>query len=318
MARNELHLLIHDRRFGQLYPDLFRALGCSLPLTVASTDAAFFAALPTADVLVGTPAGLPDGALRGAGHLRLIQSLWAGVERWWPLEPPAQVPLARMTRIFGAPIAEYVFGHLLAQQQQVARIKAQQTDRRWEQFTPVGLAGRTMGIAGAGDIGLAIARRAAAFEMRVLGLGRRLRPAQPPFDGFFTTAELHRFLPELDYLVLVLPRTAGTDNLFGAEAFAQMRRGAWLVNVGRGHVVDETALADALGSGRLGGAVLDVFQTEPLPAESPLWGLPNAVITPHLSGITVPEPAAVVAWENVQRLLRGEAVVGVVDRTAGY
>lgn len=311
-------VLIHDRQHGNLYVEELRALGCTWPLTVANDTEAFLAALPEADVLVGTPAGLPPGALRTAGHLRLVQGVWGGVEGWLPLELPESVPLARMTRIFGAPIAEYVFGHLLAQYQQVARVRAQQAERRWEKFVPALLAGQTMGIAGAGDIGSAIARRAAAMEMRVLGLVRRARPAEPPFERFYTPAELDAFLPDLDVLVLVLPKTPSNHHLFGAAAFARMKRGAWLVNVGRGHCLDEAALVAALRDGQLAGAVLDVFQTEPLPPESPLWTAPNAVLTPHISGLTLPVPAAAVVWENLQRLVRGEPIPGLVDRAAGY
>ena len=313
-----LRVLIHDARHAAKYAELLRNLGCSYPITTATNAAELAAALPEADVLIGTPVGLPPGALSGAGHLRLVQGLWAGVEGWLPTGLPASVPLVRMTRIFQAPIAEYVFGHLLALNLQLARLRANQAERRWEPFAAETLAGKTMGIAGVGDIGLGIARRAAAFDMRVWGLVRRQRAAAPPVERYLSSDELAQLLPEQDYLVLVLPKTGDTRALFDAGTFARMKRGARLVNVGRGHAVDEGALAEALRTGQLGAAVLDVFQTEPLPTDSPLWGLPNAVITPHNSGITQQEPAAVVVWENLQHLLRGEPLPGLVDRAAGY
>ena len=313
-----LRVLIHDARHAAKYAELLRNLGCSYPITTATNAAELAAALPEADVLIGTPAGLPPGALSGAGHLRLVQGLWAGVEGWLPTGLPASVPLVRMTRIFQAPIAEYVFGHLLALNLQLARLRANQAERRWEPFAAETLAGKTMGIAGGGDTGGGMARGAAAFDWGGGGRGRRRRAAAPPVERYFSSDELAQFLPELDYLVLVLPKTGDTRALFDAGTFARMKRGARLVNVGRGHAVDEGALAEALRTGQLGAAVLDVFQTEPLPIDSPLWGLPNAVITPHNSGITQQEPAAVVVWENLQHLLRGEPLPGLVDRAAGY
>jgi D-2-hydroxyacid dehydrogenase (NADP+) len=181
-------------------------------------------------------------------------------------------------------IAGTVMLYLLALSRDLPRWTREQAVRHWEPRRFRDLAGMRLGIVGIGSIGGEVAKLASAFEMDVIGLRRHPRGDEP-----CTTWSADAF-PDLlawaDAIVVTAPLNDDTRGMFDAGAFASMRRGAWFVNVGRGEVVDETALVDALASGHLGGAGLDVFTTEPLPQDSPLWSMPDVIVTPHSSGIT--------------------------------
>jgi glyoxylate/hydroxypyruvate reductase len=298
---------------AEAYAAVLRARGFAGRLLVTSTAEQLAPLLPEADVLVCAP--LEPGLLAGARKLRWIQSIWAGVEGWMRQPPPPGVVLTRMHGVFGAWIAEWAFAHLLHAWWDVERLRRQQDRREWIRYRPGRLFGRTLGVAGTGDIGQAVAERGRAFGMRVLGLSRTGEP-QPAFDA--VVSRLEAFLPRLDAVVITLPLTDATRGIFDARALSLLPRGAWLLNAGRGQVVDEAALAEALRSGQLGGAVLDVFAEEPLPAGSPLWTLPGSFVTPHMSGPSVPEECAQVVFANLERFVRGEPLRGVVDFARGY
>jgi phosphoglycerate dehydrogenase-like enzyme len=171
-----------------------------------------------------------------------------------------------------------------------------------------------LGIVGMGAIGSEVARLAAAFEMEVVGVRRRPRGDEPCTT--WPTDEMPQLLTWADAIVLCAPLTDDTRGIFDAAAFASMRQGAWLINVGRGEVVDEPAMIDALACGHLGGAGLDVFTVEPLPDDSPLWSMPNVIITPHSSGITTRSYRRSIDLfiDNFGRYTRGEPLRNVVVR----
>jgi phosphoglycerate dehydrogenase-like enzyme len=175
-------------------------------------------------------------------------------------------------------------------------------------------------IAGVGPIGRAVARACSTFGMRVRGLGRTARRGDEAFDTIHGLDELVEALPWADYVVDTLPATPQTHHAFGAEAFAAMNPWTRFVNVGRGSTVDERALADALREGTLGGAALDVFEEEPLPASSPLWSMPGVIVSPHMSGDAAGWQEAVVELfiENLERYLTGRPLRNVVDKARGY
>ena len=210
-------------------------------------------------------------------------------------------------------IAGTVMLYLLALSRDLPRWTREQDARRWEPRRFDDLAGMKLGIVGMGSIGGEVARLAAAFEMEVIGLRRRPRGDERcptwPADA----------LPELlawaDVVVVTAPLTDATRGMFDADAFAAMRPGAWFVNVGRGEVVDEAALVDALARGHVGGAGLDVFATEPLPNDSPLWAMPNVIITPHSSGVTTRSYRRSIDLfvDNFGRHARGEPLRNVVE-----
>jgi D-2-hydroxyacid dehydrogenase (NADP+) len=225
------------------------------------------------------------------------------------------------------PIAEHVMACLLALARRLPETLRDQQERMWRPNVLVGeaspwlLAGRTMGIIGVGTLGEAVAVRAKAFGMRVIGLRRNPARGVPKgFDDVVGRADRERLLAEADVIVIAAPLTPETDRLIDAAAIATMKPGAIVINVARGQLVDEAALADALEAGRLGGAALDVFTTEPLPSHSPLWAMPNVIVTPHNSGFRTGHFDAVIDLfaENLKRFEGGVELLNVVDLERGY
>jgi len=281
----------------------------------------------------------PPSDLRRTPRLRWLQVPSSGIDyldRQRLLD--AGVTVTNASGIHAVPIAEYVFGMLLHVAKGVEGRQANQRLHGWpaEQPELAGrlLRGRTLVIVGYGSIGREVARLAAAFGMRILAVkadaetrtdaGYRYPGTGDP-EGRYPEriagpAELPTLAAEADYLVTALPGTPGTRGLVGAPVIEAMRPGAWLVNVGRGATVDSAAVAAALRSGRLGGAVLDVFETEPLPADSELWELPGSIVTPHVSG----GPAEIfdllvdLLAENLGRYAEGRPLLNVVDLARGY
>lgn len=251
-------------------------------------------------------------------RLRWVQSMGAGVEDIVAAAAmPEGVVVTRIVDQFGASIAEYVFGELLARVRRLDELRALQRERRWGHFVADSLAGRTMGVAGLGSIGRELVRKARAFDMPVVGLSRTGAGAGL-VDRHFGPDAWPDFVRELDVLVLTLPLTPATAGVVGPGVLAAMRPGSLLVNVGRGALVPETALIGALAAGRPGGAILDVFEREPLAPEHPFWQMPGVTVTPHVSGPSRTEDVTAFFVANLERLRRGEPLRGVVDRGAGY
>ena len=180
--------------------------------------------------------------------------------------------------------------------------------------------GQVLLVVGYGSIGSELAKRAKAFEMRVWGVTRSGKGAGNNVERIFPAARLHEALPDADYVVVAAPETAETKHLIGAAEFAKMKRGARLINVGRGSLLDEKALISALESGGLGGAAIDVAETEPLPADSPLWKAPNLFITPHTSALSdrlwIRQTALL--KELLERWFDGREMFNQVDLDRGY
>jgi glyoxylate/hydroxypyruvate reductase A len=189
--------------------------------------------------------------------------------------------------------------------------------RQWEPAPPALLRGRTLGIVGLGSIGRAVARAARAFEMRVIGVNRSGRRI-PEVERVFRRPALGEFLAASDYVLLAAPLTPETRGLIGNAELRAMRPEAWLVNVGRGGLIQEEALVRALHERWIAGAILDVFQSEPLPSDHPFWALPNAVVTPHISGPSDPAEIAPIFNDNLKRFLEGKTLRGRVDLRRGY
>ena len=291
--------------------------GRDVAVHVASTEAD--AALHIAQVEVIYAWKLPPALYGKAKRLRWLQVMGAGVD--WALEAPdlrRRVLVTRAPGVFGTWMSEYVLGWCTWVTQRTETYRAMQRARRWDdRVLPERLRGRTLTLVGIGDIGGEIARVARAVGMHVVGVSRTGRRV-PHVDRVHRTNNLHRALSAADFVVLVLPLTPTTRGLIDAAALAAMRPGAWLLNIGRGPLVDEAALLDALRSKRIAGAILDVFATEPLPADHPLWDLDNAVVTPHIAGPTTPEELAPVFNDNLARWLDGRELLHVVDRKKGY
>jgi glyoxylate/hydroxypyruvate reductase A len=290
--------------------------GRSLVIHMAATEAEAAPVMGEIDIVYGWkfPASLYARAPRLAWH----QVMGAGVDWAFVPELPSRVVITRAPGVFGAWMSEYVLGWCLWVTQRMETYRAAQREQRWlGELLPARLCGATLALVGVGDIGRVIARAAAGVGMKVIGVSRSGR-AVPSVDRVYRVAQLHRALALADFVVLVVPLTPVTRGLIDARALAAMRASAWLLNIGRGALVDETALVDALRTRRIAGAVLDVFPREPLPPEHPLWRLDNAVITPHISGPSTPEELAPIFNDNLARWLGGRPLRHVVDRRRGY
>jgi len=275
------------------------------------------ASIEGADVILGSVA-FPTRFLSTARRLKWIQVTGAGVDAFLARGGlPGNVLLTRADVAFGGQIAEYVIGHLLAKTQRVRDVHRLQAARRWEPLIVDFLKGRTMGVAGTGSIGRAVAGRARGMGMRTIGLSRTGRgPSE--FDACYGPERLSEFLAGLDMLVLCLPLTPETRGLIGREELARMKRSAILVNTARGAIVDEEALIEALREKVICAAILDVFAEEPLPETSPLWTMENVTVTSHHSGLNVPEEIIDYFLANLARFRSGEPLHGLVDPDRGY
>jgi len=214
-------------------------------------------------------------------------------------------------------MSEYVFAYVLAHERRLLEKYRSQLEGRWDKTPPGSLRGKRFGLLGVGTIGAALARTAKHFGMRVHGYTRESEGCAD-VDVYFHGDRLRDFAADLDYVVSVMPATARTRHLVDEEFLRALPAGAVFVNPGRGGVVDETALASALQEGRLAGAVLDVFQQEPLPPEHVFWRTPNLLITSHTAALSFPEDIAPLFVENYRRLLRGEPLLHRVDFERGY
>ena len=279
--------------------------------------------VPLAEVLLTLR--LPPGLPESTPNLRWIHSQAAGVDYF--LRAPAlansEIVVTTSSGVHAGPLSETVVGAIIALSKGFPQAMRRQAAHEWTRYTPEDVAGKTVGIIGAGKIGTAIAEKCRALGMRALGVRRSPPPelvAVSPFEREVGREGLSEVLAASDYVVLCAPRTPETVGMLGADQFAVMKPGARFINVARGDLVDEAALIRALQSGHLGGAYLDVFEREPLPAESPLWDMPNVMITAHSGAGSTDRDERVVEIfvENVRRYLDGTPMLNVYDRSRGY
>jgi phosphoglycerate dehydrogenase-like enzyme len=302
---------VHTLLILSTHADAYRALidAAHLPELNITSDR-------DADLVLGEPSLVRD-VLPELTRLRWVQATWAGVE---PLLDPSlrrDYILTNARGVFGGLMSEYVFGYILAHERRLLEKHAAQRERRWDPTPPGTLRGKTLGLIGVGSIGAAIARTAKHFGMRVHGYTRASEGCAD-VDAYFHGGDRAAFAAGLDYLVAIAPSTAGTRRLVDAALLAALPPRAVFINPGRGDVVDEPALADALQNGRIAGAVLDVFQQEPLPADHAFWQTPNLLITSHTAALSHPADIAPVFIDNYRRLRRGESLRHVVDFEREY
>ncbi len=257
-----------------------------------------------------------------AANVRWIQATSAGIGQLVSsMEYPRRMPRTAFTTASGVharPLAEFVAMALLMHYKGAARIFAAQERRHWERYAGTDLAGRTLAIVGLGRVGSEIARVCRALGLSVRGTD--LRPAPEAVDRYYPPGELHLMLPGADVLVVIVPHTPQTEKMIGAREFALLPRGAFFINIARGPVVDEAALIAALRSGQLGGAALDVFTEEPLPPSSPLWTMPNVLVSPHSASTSDRENGRIteIFCDNLRRYLRGEPLRNLLDPQRMY
>lgn len=282
---------------------------------------------PTAPLMADVDAvygQLTPDEFASARQLRWVQSPSAGVEWMWrvPELADSDVVVTNMRGAHAATIAEHTFAMLLTHTRGMRVFGQHQLDHHWGR-SEVGLTaikGLTMGIVGFGNIGRAIARRATGFEVRVLAVDAEPVPAGEGVEEVWPLSRLDEMCRESDVLAIAAPITPSSRGMIGAEQLRQLKRGAYVLQMSRGGIVNESALVDALEEGHLGGAGMDVTETEPLPVGDPLWTAPNVIITPHASA------GSKLTWdlvwsilsENLGRFVRGEPLVNVVDKRRGW
>ncbi|MBI3890067.1 MAG: D-2-hydroxyacid dehydrogenase [Candidatus Wallbacteria bacterium] len=285
-----------------------------------------FSILPAAEVFFGEK--VTARLLAAAPALRWVHVNVAGVERSMTPELAASpVVLTNSRAMHRTYIAEHVLGLMLAFAKRLEVAIRRQSERVWAQLeivaTNFSLAGRVCGVLGLGGIGMEVARLAHAFGMRCVGTRRRVDPKEPlpPYlERVLGEEGTDEVVAAADFLVICLPLTDRTRRLLSRERIGRMKAGAYVINIARGAIADETALLEALAEGRLAGAGLDVTEVEPLPADSALWGMERVILTPHVSG-NYPDyavDAARLFAENLRRYLAAEPLLNVVDKREGY
>jgi len=309
--------------------------GLTLQIVDREDDAAVDAAVgPGCVALI---AGRRPGAGTASPDLRWQQALSAGVEHLLDGGPwPERVTLTNAKGVYAIPIAQYVLGAILRISEGMDARRVLQEQHAWPDdvmpYTGAPVRGRTLVVVGYGGIGREIARVASALGMRVIAVTARperrtddatLVPGTGDPDGSIPERivgldGLHAALAEGAFVSLSAPLTAASRGLIDAAALRAMRPDAWIVNTGRGAVIDEAALLAALRAGQLSGAVLDVFEQEPLPVDSPWWTAPRVVLTPHVSGADSPGPLSELMVRNIERFRDGRPLLNVVDPTRGY
>jgi len=276
-----------------------------------------------AEVLM-LPWNMPESTreqLLSLPSLEWIHSVSAGVEHALDEDlRTMDVTLTNASGVFDIPIAETVLAYILMIAKRMPEFMAQQRSRTWNTLKLREAADLTVGLVGSGSIGTEIARLCTALGMRVIATRRHPERDAPHVAEVFPADALDTLLVQGDIVILAVPLTVETRGMMGAAQFQQMRADAWLINIARGAVVDEPALIDALQTGDIAGAALDVFVKEPLPPESPLWEMENVIITPHNSWSTphVKEREAALFLKNLRRYLRGKPLLNVVDKELGY
>lgn len=271
-------------------------------------------------------AGFPRELLPRARKLRWYQNWGAGVD--WLLRQPEAVDLpfilTNASGVHAIPISEHIFALMLAFARRLHDAVRAQTHHKWTPEGEMGpvmeLAGKTLVLIGAGEIGGRTARLARGLEMRVLGVRRYPAVHSPCIETMYGPDQLLDVLPEADFLVLAMPLTPETRHMIGEVELRAMKPTAHLINIGRGGTVDQDALIRALGEGWIAGAGLDVFETEPLPEDSPLWAMDNAILTYHYAGANpdYTNCAMAIFLDNLCRYKSGEPMRNVVDKKLGY
>ncbi len=287
----------------------------------------FLGMLAEAEVLYDFPRGHVGDLTEVAQNLRWVQGSMAGageVARAAGLLSGDAVVVTTASGIYSGPLAEFVLMGMLQHVKGLDLLRRDKAARTWRQGTTGTLERKTLCVVGTGSIGRAIADRARPFGMRVVGVKRTVREdddAWGSFDELYETGNLREALGVADFVALTLPGTPQTEGLLDREAMAAIKPGAYFANVGRGKVVVESALVEALEDGHLSGAALDVFEVEPLPQESPLWDMENVVVSAHTTDV-VPElinsAQADLFCENLRRYLAGEDLLNVLDKRLLY
>jgi phosphoglycerate dehydrogenase-like enzyme len=268
------------------------------------------------DIVLGEPSRI-KAALASLPAVSWVQSIWAGIE---PLVGPASrrdYTLTNARGVFGGLMSEYIIGYLLAHERKIFKRLEDQKNKIWDETETGTLLGKTIGLLGVGSIGTEVALIAKFFGMDVRGYTRGSETSSH-VDEYFHGDDLQDFAKGLDYLVNILPNTVDTRRIINADLLNVLPTHALFINVGRGPAVDESALIEALNQNKIAGAVLDVFEQEPLPQDHPFWRTPNLLMTFHTAAPSLAEDIAKIFIENYELFNEGKPLKYQVDFEKGY
>jgi len=314
MLSQTLHRLLIYHSDSKIYEGILSKRLPELKIHSAYRPKEAFKFVTRTEIIIGWQ--IPDEILKRAKLLKWFSSIAAGNEDLVK-NPylPEKVIFTKAT-VYGEMMAEYVFAYLLYFNRNVAKHLKDQRRRVWDRVRPGRLRGRVLGILGLGSVGKEIARRGKQFGMRVLGV-KRVPGLVENVDQVFRPDDFREMIPQVDYLVNVLPLTPETYHILGEEELNLMKDGSILYSIGRGKTIDEKALIKVLKSEKI-RAVLDVFEKEPLPSKSKFWSMKNVILTPHVSGISLPEEICEEFVKNYRRWVKGKPLTNLVDRNKGY
>ena len=316
-AMKKKHRLLVISRDAEKYAQMIKALDLS-DLVIDAVESTEKAAdyVEQCTIMLGEPKRIAP-MLDRAVNLAWVQSTYAGVEPLVTPESRTDYVLTGVKNVFGPFMSEYVFSYIVAFERHAFDLYRNQQNRIWQKIPYRSIKNRLIGICGLGSIGKHLAQTANHFGLRVWGYKKEPENVQG-VEQVFTESNFREFLSGPDYIVITLPSTPATYHLFDQAAISSMKSSAVLINIGRGNVVSEAALIQALQDKTIGGAILDVFEEEPLPEESPLWHLPNVFITPHISGYSFPTDIVTIFAENYRRFLAGKPMRYPVEFKRGY
>lgn len=280
-------------------------------------------AVAGADILFGWgfQTDITQRAWRAAGSLRWVHWCGAGIDSLMADDLiESDVMLTNSRGTVSHAMAEFTLGLVLAFAKRLPQLLQQQSRHEWVHGLNEQVLGRKVLVIGVGSIGREIGQMLGAVGLEVDGIGRSRRETDPDFRKIYAIGELDSRLPYYDYVIVTAPGTAETFRLLGAKQFGLMKPSARLINLARGAILDESALIEALNKGEIAAAGLDVYETEPLPPESPLWDMDNVIAAPHVSGEYEDYQAVVIDLfvDNVRRYLTGEPLINLIDKKVGY
>jgi len=313
----QLNVLIYNPDWTKRYVSLLQARAPELNLLACESEQDITQSINKADVLF-VSTRFPTHLIPPSSRVRWIQAMGAGVERFAnDRQLDRAIVLTRVNAGYGEKISEFVIAYLLLLSQRTKTVLHNQQLKVWEPLAISWLYGQTLGVAGVGQIGRAIASKARAFDMRVIGFDL-VSSSDASVEKMYGPTQLAEFAAHSRFLSINMPLTQRTEGLFDRTVFDAMRPDSVLINTSRGGLVNEPDLIQALQKGSIGGAILDVFEEEPLPETSPLWEMPNVVVTPHHSGPSVPEEMVDFFLDNLDRWKSGSPLRGAVDRERGF
>lgn len=315
-----LTVLIHDADVGTYVPLMLKRFP-NIRVLTAEDAGSLERHVAEADIILGSVGRFPAKLFEKARRLRWFQATGAGVESLLPARDRiGHVVFTNAKGLHGEIIADFVMTGIGMMHWSFPQFIREQLSQQWNPrwFEPI--ADKTMGVVGLGSIGAAIGRRGKSAGMTVVGMKRDTTHPVDGIDRLLPPDGLDELLQTSDFVVLAVPHVPETTGLIGREQFERMRRGAFLINIARGSVVVERELIAALTEGTIAGAVLDVFEREPLPSDSPLWMMPNVLITPHISGSPTGYAPRVfeIFSDNLQRLIERKPLRNVIDLNRGY